>query len=107
MNPLAIKYLNKTIKEINTPEIKAQVIEYDVEKEDLELISKSQTSEYKINRLFLYKDWGTFELVVDNIEDGRVLQGGIIEEKCKLAYYIVEKGLQQLLFFLTMNEPLN
>ena len=99
-----IKYKQKAVNELSTETIKAKVFTYEVNEQDLVELSKMQSDEYKINRIFLTSDDINFELVVDNIANGRVLQGGLKDNKYLLNYYIVEKGLDELLWQLMANQ---
>lgn len=101
---LAIKYKSKELKYLDKNGIKATIISYELEKEDMDLIAQLQTDEYKIQRFFLYREWGSFELAVDNIENGKILQGGLIDNKYILNCYDVESGLNELLLILSLNE---
>ena len=103
---LAVKYISKEIKHLDKNNIKASIVSYEVEKEDMDTIAQLQTDEYKIQRFFVYKDWGSFELVVDNIENGKVIQGGLIDNKYILNCYDVESGLNELLMILSLNGSL-
>ena len=98
---LAVKYLSKEIKPMIAGAIKATVVSYEIDKDGMDAIAKLQTDEYKIQRFFVYKDWGSFDLVVDNIENGKVIQGGVVDDKYLLNYYDVEEGLTELLTLLS------
>lgn len=98
---LSVKYISKEIKPMNVGKIKANVVSYELTEEDMNKVATLQTDEYKIQRFFLYKEWGSFELVVDNIENGRVIQGGKLDNKFLLNYYEVEEGLTELLTLLS------
>lgn len=93
-----IKFFSKTIQKINTDNIKADVYIYEISKEDMEMIAFSMPEQYEVRRLFLCgEDEKHIEMIVDNIETGRVLQGGLVDNKYILTYYIVETGLDKLL----------
>jgi hypothetical protein len=98
---LLIEYISKEIKPIKIAKIKATLISYEITEKDMNLIANLQTDEYKIQRFFMYKDWGTFELIVDNIENGKVIQGGKVGNKFLLNLYDVEEGLNELLIYLS------
>ena len=98
---LSVKYISKEIKPMNVGKIKANVVSYELTEEDMNKVAALQTDEYKIQRFFLYKEWGSFELVVDNIENGRVIQGGKLDNKFLLNYSEVEEGLTALLTLLS------
>lgn len=101
---LDIEYKTKKIEKIQENNIKATVINYEISEEDMLKLSTLQTPDYQIRRIILYKEWGDFELVIDNIQDGRIIQGGIIGGKFILRQYLVESGLNELLFTLSMQE---
>lgn len=42
-------------------------------------------------------------MVVDNIECGRIVEGGIKDDKVYLKYYVVDKGLNELLMALSLH----
>lgn len=98
---MVIDYTWKEIKEINSENIKAKVITYEISEEDMYRIANSQNEEYQIRRLFLRKD-NQYDMVVDNIDAGLVVQGGKIDNKWLLKSFIVKEGLQQLLSLLSL-----
>lgn len=53
-----IKYLNKEISKIDTDDVKAELISYEVSKEDMDTLAKMQNNnqEYEIRRFILYKE---------------------------------------------------
>lgn len=97
---LVINYISKEIKPLEIGKIKALIVSYQISKDGMNNIASLQSNEYKIQRFFMYKNWGTFELVVDNIENGKVIQGGLIDDKYVLNCYDVKEGLSELLTFL-------
>lgn len=97
---MIIDYIKKNIRELNIEDkIKASIIEYTINEDDLYKLSFQQSEEYSINRIFLRKD-NIYDLVVDNIDNGRILIGGLIQDKAILSQYIVEKGINELLIML-------
>lgn len=97
---MIIDYIKKNIRELNIEDkIKVSIIEYTINEDDLYKLSFQQSEEYSINRIFLRKD-NIYDLVVDNIDNGRILIGGLIQEKAILSQYIVEKGINELLIML-------
>ena len=57
---LSVKYISKEIKPMNVGKIKANVVSYELTEEDMNKVAALQTDEYKIQRFFLYKEWGSF-----------------------------------------------
>lgn len=100
---VAIEYINKEIRNINSDGIVATEILYEITENDMVKVAATQSEEYTINRFFLYKNWGEFEMVVDNIEAGLVIQGGIVGDKFILSSFIVKQGLEKLLLLLAPN----
>lgn len=97
---MIIDYIEKNIRELNIEDkIKVSIIEYTINEDDLYKLSFQQSEEYSINRIFLRKD-NIYDLVVDNIDNGRILIGGLIQDKAILSQYIVEKGINELLIML-------
>lgn len=97
---MIIDYIEKNIRELNIEDkIKASIIEYTINEDDLYKLSFQQTEEYSITRIFLRKD-NIYDLVVDNIDNGRILIGGLVDNKAILSQYIVEKGINEILAML-------
>lgn len=97
---MIIDYTNKNIRNLSVEDkIKAKIIEYTISEEDLYKLSENQTEEYSITRIFLRKD-NIYDLVVDNIDNGRILIGGLVDNKAILSQYIVEKGINEILAML-------
>lgn len=95
------KYISKTISPISYMNIvKATKVSYEITEEAMNEIASMKSDAYKVQRFILYKDWGNFELVVDNIDNGRVIIGGLLDGKYILNYYEVEKGINELLTLL-------
>lgn len=103
---IIINYKDKKINNMNANGIKAEVISYEIEEQDMNLLAKlsGDEKEYEIRRFILYKDWGSFEMVVDNIQDGRIIQGGLVEGRYILNQYLVSEGLNNLLLLLSLND---
>lgn len=100
---MIIDYTNKNIRNLNVEDkIKAKIIEYTILEEDLYKLSENQTEEYSITRIFLRKD-NIYDLVVDNIDNGRILIGGLVDNKAILSQYIVEKGINEILAMLAIH----
>lgn len=96
------KYISKTISPISYMNIvKATKVSYEITEEAMNEIASMKSDTYEIQRFILYKDWGSFELVVDNIDNGRVVIGGLLDGKYILNYYEVEKGMNELLTLLS------
>lgn len=101
---LIIQYKTKDIKDFMQGPILAQMITYEIDEEDMMKIASLQSPEPNLKRIFLYKDWGNFEMVVDNIPNGKIVQGGVKDGKYLLKQYLVETGLNELLYILSMSE---
>lgn len=100
---MIIDYTNKNIRNLSVEDkIKAKIIEYTISEEDLYKLSENQTEEYSITRIFLRKD-NIYDLVVDNIDNGRILIGGLVDNKAILSQYIVEKGINEILAMLAIH----
>lgn len=100
---MIIDYVDKNIRSLNVEDkIKAKIIEYTILEEDLYKLSENQTEEYSITRIFLRKD-NIYDLVVDNIDNGRILIGGLVDNKAILSQYIVEKGINEILAMLAIH----
>lgn len=100
---MIIDYTNKNIRNLSVEDkIKAKIIEYTIPEEDLYKLSENQTEEYSITRIFLRKD-NIYDLVVDNIDNGRILIGGLVDNKAILSQYIVEKGINEILAMLAIH----
>lgn len=100
-----IPYKSKVISKFKQDEIEADIVNYEITEEDMEEILKDQTNiESEMHRFIFYQEWGNFEMVIDNISSGRIIQGGIIGGKYILRYYIVERGLNELLKMISMQE---
>ena len=97
---MIIKYFNKKSKKLKTDSIDATLLEYEISENDMFELAKSQSAEYKITRVLLTNNNKKFDLVVDNIKDGRIIQGELREDKYILDQYIVKKGLDELLAIL-------
>lgn len=100
-----IPYKSKVISKFKQDEIETDIVNYEITEEDMEEILRDQTNiESEMHRFIFYQEWGNFEMVIDNISSGRIIQGGIIGGKYILRYYIVEKGLNELLKMISMQE---
>jgi len=98
-NLITIEYFNKQIDHIKTSEIEATLVLYEVPMQDLaELADIPPTNDVQLRRMFLHnKDTKVIDLVVDNIPNGKVVQGGYKDGKFLLSFYNVKKGLEPLL----------
>lgn len=96
---MIIEYFNKKVEPISTPEITGIWITYDISEEDMFSLANSITGEYEERKIFLKEiNSNKIDLVVDNIITNRVVQGGLTKEgKYQLNYYIIEKGIEDLL----------
>ena len=93
---ICIEYKKKSLRMINKDDILATEITYEVDKEDVDMLANSQTEEYKIQRICLYRD-NINDLVVDNIHTGRILIAGMRDNKYYITNYIVQYGKEKLL----------
>lgn len=97
-----ITYYTKEIKPVQTEEIDATCITYEVSTEDLIALSTLPQDNLVLRRMFLIQEGNpVIDLIADNISCGRIIEGGIADDKAILAYYIVRKGLDPLLNLLT------
>lgn len=96
-----INYKIKTIKEFKVENIiEAQVISYEISEEDMIRLSEEQSINYEPLKIGLVakEDNNLIDLVVDDIENGRIIEGGLTSEgKFILNQYIVYKGLNEFL----------
>lgn len=101
---MSIEYKSKIQKPIIENNIKAILVEYEISKEDLQRLSKTIKSDtYKVNSICLYKD-NVLDLIIDDIEHNRIVEGVIREDnKAYLDYFIVDKGLHELIMALSFN----
>ena len=93
---MIIDYISKQINNLDTGTIKATIIAYEISEEDMKALALLQDDTYKINRIFLRKD-NVLDLVVDNIDKGYIVQGGLVDDKMILKAFIVKEGLKELL----------
>lgn len=96
---LSIKYINKEINHLPPTEtIDLILVNYEVSEEDMVKLSQTQSMTYEPLQVQLYNDSNIIDLVVDNIEGGRILEGGLTASgKYILTQYIVLKGLNEFL----------
>lgn len=101
---MLISYKTKTQQTIDDSGIKATLIEYEITKEDLtELACRAQLNDYSINYFYLQKN-NILDIVVDNIDCNRLVEGVIRDNgKSYLDYYVVEKGLKELILTLSLH----
>ena len=102
---MLIEYINKEVIEINQGNIKGQLITYEVNSEyDLLKISEQQNANmekgYFQSSFFLHNKSAEniYDLVVDNVVDRRIIEGGVTREnKYILSYYIIKEGIEEFL----------
>lgn len=96
---LSIKYINKEINHLSpTKTIDLILVNYEISEEDMIKLSQTQSMTYEPLQVQLYNDSNVIDLVVDNIEGGRILEGGLTaNKKYILTQYIVLKGLNEFL----------
>ena len=96
---LSIKYINKEINHLSPTEtIDLILVNYEISEEDMIKLSQTQSMTYEPLQVQLYNDSNVSDLVVDNIEGGRILEGGLTaNKKYILTQYIVLKGLNEFL----------
>lgn len=99
---MLIKYYSKETSKIKQNDIDADVITYEVDKEDLDIMAANQPAQYEPKTYFLYQESepNVYTMAVDNIEYGRIIIGGQKDGKYKLNQYIVHSGLNTLLMLL-------
>ena len=101
---MEISYINKSFKHTELERVSFDLYEYEITEEDLVLLSEDsyQVTDYIPRRILLHKD-KVYDLIIDNIEKGRIIIGGITKEKkAILNYYIVYKGLDEVLKTLSL-----
>lgn len=99
---MIIEYKSKNERELKSNVVDATLIDYEINESDMLAIADNLTPEYQLNRYFLTQDYKLFNMVVDNIDNGLVVVGGKIGDKFILTQYIVRKGLNELLFQLSL-----
>ena len=99
---MIIEYKSKNERELKSNVVDATLIDYEINESDMLAIADNLTLEYQLNRYFLTQDYKLFNMVVDNIDNGLVVVGGKIGDKFILTQYIVRKGLNELLFQLSL-----
>lgn len=95
-----IQYFNKNIQNYKTDIISVVVISYEISEEDMIKLSQEQSINYEPLKIGLIaKECNNLiDLAVDNIEDGRIIEGGLTSDgKFILNQYIVHKGLNEFL----------
>lgn len=94
-----IKYLNKSIQDMDEQGIKLTTITYEITDEGMmQLAAFQNDSGFELRWIFLYQeDNNIIDLVVDNIPNGQVLHGGIRDGKFIVCLYKVYEGLDRLL----------
>jgi hypothetical protein len=102
---MIIDYISKQINDLDTGTIKATIVSYEISEEDMKALALLQDDTYNINRIFLRKD-NILDLVVDNIDKGYIVQGGLIDNKMILKAFIVKEGLKELLTMLSLQTSL-
>lgn len=95
---MIIRYFDKKKSKIESDSIKAQVFKYEISEEDMNKISELQyCSEPLVVGLCKDSDSKIVELLVDSIDNGRILIGAKESNKFILTQFIVAKGLEALL----------
>lgn len=96
---LSIRYINKEINHLKpTKTIDLILVNYEISEEDMIKLSQTQSMTYEPLQVQLYNDSNVIDLVVDNIEGGRILEGGLTaNKKFILTQYIILKGLNEFL----------
>lgn len=104
---LSIKYINKEINHLPPTEtIDLILVSYEISEEDMVKLSQTQSMTYEPLQVQLYNDSNIIDLVVDNIEGGRILEGGLTSSgKYILSQYIVLKGLNEFLKMKQLGGP--
>lgn len=104
---LSIKYINKEINHLPPTEtIDLILVNYEISEEDMIKLSQIQSMTYEPLQVQLYNDSNVIDLVVDNIEGGRILEGGLTPSgKYILSQYIVLKGLNEFLKMKQLGGP--
>ena len=88
-----ILYLNKIIKDVELLNCKYKSIEYEITKEDMDLLVENQDFELTNKYYRLIKD-NVVDLLVDSIFGNHIVIGGTTKDgKYILTQYIVLQGL--------------
>lgn len=99
---LIFNYIDKRIEKLDEQGIKAKVIRYEITDTDMMLLASTQTEQYQRRFIFMAKD-NVIDMIVDSIDDSRIVTGGVLDNKFIVAQYIVKEGLDKLLMYLSMN----
>lgn len=95
---MIITYKSKKIKNFKTDTIKAVVVDYEISEEDMVRLSEMQPVEYTPTYVGLSDGNGMIDLVIDNIELGRIIEGGLTNKgKYILSHYMISEGLEEFL----------
>lgn len=92
-----MNYLNKTIQNINLPDIEYQLINYEVTEDGLNLLSQTWQDDVSLEdrHYFLEKD-NIIDILTDSISGNHIVIGGKdIKGRFILSQYIVTKGLDK------------
>lgn len=100
---MVVQYKVKSKQLIYGNDIEGETIAYEISQESYNelssLISKEDDFEnLKLSRIFLYKDLGSYEMVIDNLTQGKIVEFGISKDhKYYLYSYDIKKGLDKFL----------
>lgn len=100
---MTLFYKNKKHEIISTENISADVYTYSISEEDMLLLNTLMDStDYEPRYISMQKeDSNIVELLYDDILQNRVVVGGLIGDKYLLKYFVVYKGMNELLIQLT------
>ena len=95
---MLIYYKSKKINNQKDKEIDLTTVDYEIEEKDMIALSLMRGEEYQPLRIGLTQDGNVIDLVVDEIEGGHIIEGGLTNDgKYVLTQYIVRKGLDKFL----------
>ena len=97
-----IYYSTKQIQDLNEQGIVAKVISYEISEEDMMKLAAMQPLEYTRQAIFMTNNTNIVDMVIDSIEDGRIVQGGVLDNKFVLTQYIVTQGIDKLLHYINV-----
>lgn len=102
---MVLTYFNKTFQLLDEQGIKGVLITYEISEDDMFRLASIQDDNevYYIRKVFIHKENNNcYDLICDNIEAGRIMQGGLTSDsRYVLSYYIIQEGLQKLLSILS------
>lgn len=93
-----INYINKDIQQFKEGTVDAEIITYEISKEDMDRLVESQ-SMFDTSRIFLLSnDSGkTVEMLMDKPDSNRLVMGNEMLGRNYLQQYIVKKGFDDLI----------